>query len=289
MQPTVSPLPSPYAAQVAHDTLSVVRSGSKVGGYSFVLLHGFTQNAHCWGEFGAELATVGPTLAFDLPGHGGSSGHHVDLVQSAALLAHSLEELELDRPACVIGYSLGGRTALHLALARPDLVGQLVVIGATGGIDDRDERQSRQTSDNALADRIVEIGVARFVDEWLAQPLFASLRPDQTLREERLENTAEGLSSSLRNCGTGTQTPLWDKLHTLEMPVLVLAGANDSKFRELGERLSGAIGSNASSVSIPNAGHSAHLEEPHEVVHVITSWLQNVSTTSTPDEESDGK
>lgn len=274
---------------MAHDTLSVVRSEAKGGSQPFVLLHGFTQNAHCWGAFGTELTTLGPTLAFDLPGHGGSTEHHVDLVQSAELLAQSLDELDLDRPACVIGYSLGGRTALHLALARPDLVGQLVVIGATAGIDDLDERRARRTSDDALANRIIEIGVERFVDEWLTQPLFASLRPEQTQREQRLENTAEGLSSSLRNCGTGTQTPLWDELHTLEMPVLVLAGANDSKFRELGERLVDEIGRNATSISIPNAGHSAHLEEPREVVRVIASWLEDVSTASAPDEKADGK
>jgi 2-succinyl-6-hydroxy-2,4-cyclohexadiene-1-carboxylate synthase len=274
---------------VAHDTLSVVRSESRGGSQPFVLLHGFTQNASCWGTFGTELTTLGPTLAFDLPGHGGSSEHHVDLVESATLLAQSLDELKLDPPACVIGYSLGGRTALHLALARPDLVGQLVVIGATGGIDDADEREARQTSDNALADRIIEIGVARFVDEWLAQPIFSSLPPGQTHREQRLTNTAEGLSSSLRNCGTGTQTPLWNTLPALEMPVLVLAGADDSKFCELGERLREAIGRNSTSVSIPNAGHSAHLEEPHEVARVIASWLENVSTTSAPDEKTDGK
>ena len=271
---------------MAHDTLSFVRTEG-LEGRTIVLLHGFTQNARCWGGFGAELTSLGSTLALDLPGHGGSSEIVSDLSQSAALIAAAIDSQDGHRPVCVIGYSLGGRTALHLALARPDLVGQLVLIGATGGIDDPDERHARRESDNALADRIIAIGVEAFVDEWLSQPMFATLSPEKSNREERIANSAEGLSSSLRHCGTGTQSPLWDKLHALEMPVLVLSGAEDLKFRELGERLCHAIGSNATSASIPSAGHSAHLEAPHDTFLTLASWLGAAPMTSASDEEPD--
>src|SRR5690606_23536537 len=111
-------------------------------------------------------------------------------------------------PATYVGYSMGGRLALHLALARPDLVRRLVLIGATGGIDDEDDRAARRAADERLAAHLEQVGVATFVDEWLAQPLFAGLSPTAAARDERLANTAEGLASSLRLAGTGTQEPL---------------------------------------------------------------------------------
>lgn len=238
-----------------------------------MLLHGFTQNAHCWGNFGVELSRLGPTFAFDLPGHGDSSEINVDLEGSAQLIAAQLENLDHQDEACVIGYSLGGRTALHLALARPDLVDRLVVIGATGGIDDPNERAERRISDDELADHIQHVGTEAFLNEWLAQPLFAGLHPEDSDLRSRLTNTPEGLSSSLRLCGTGTQRPLWSELRSLEMPVLVLAGANDSKFCRLGERLKDAIGANATFKTISGAGHSAHLEQPQATFLAIASWL----------------
>jgi len=287
VQPTVFELHTPYAAVVATDTLSVVRLPHSGGHRPIVLLHGFTQNARCWGPFGEELAQLGPVFAIDLPGHGGSSAIDADLDHSARLIAETIDELALDRPPCVIGYSLGGRTALHLALARPDLVGQLVLIGATAGIENDIERADRQRSDEQLADRIIELGVASFLDEWLSQPLFATLAPEQAEIEPRLDNTAAGLRSSLRRCGTGTQRSLWSELPALSMPVLVIAGERDSKFRTIAERLVEAIGSNASAMWIRDAGHSAHLERPFETFQVINGWAATATGQSPADEEAD--
>src|SRR5690606_19116726 len=119
----------------------------------------------------------------------------------------------------------------------PDAVRGLVLVSATGGIDDDAERTARRRSDDALADRIEAIGVDAFLDEWLAQPLFATLDEAAAGREERRANTAAGLASSLRLAGSGTQMPLWDRLRTLDVPTLVVAGALDPKFVALGERL----------------------------------------------------
>ncbi len=116
-------------------------------------------------------------------------------------------------------------------------VERLVLIGATAGIDDDDERADRRRADELLADHIEAIGVEAFIDEWLSTPLFARLTPSNDQRGDRLRNTAAGLASSLRSTGTGTQTPLWDRLGEIEAPVLVLVGEEDAKFRALGERL----------------------------------------------------
>ena len=150
---------------------------------------------------------------------------------------------------------------------------RLVLIGATGGIDDNDERRQRRAADEQLADHLEDIGVDAFLDEWLAQPLFASLSPQQSYREVRRTNSTEGLASSLRQCGTGTQDALWDQLDQLSMPVLVLAGTLDEKFTDLGRRLVTAIGANAEFIAIDEAGHCAQLEQPEATAAAIINWL----------------
>jgi 2-succinyl-6-hydroxy-2,4-cyclohexadiene-1-carboxylate synthase len=240
-------------------------------GDRLVLLHGFTQTRNCWGAFARDLAADHELVLLDAPGHGGSAGVVADLGQSAVLSG------DVGGRGTYIGYSMGGRTALHLALARPDLVDALVLIGATGGLDTEQERLDRRRADEQLADRIERIGVAGFIEEWLAQPLFASLPTEAACRSERLRNTAEGLAGSLRRCGTGMQRPLWDELGALPMPVLVLAGERDHKFTELGQRLARCIGTNATFAVVPASGHSAHLENPGATASLVRRWSATIS------------
>ncbi len=247
--------------------LSRIRTDSPTGAPSIALLHGFTQTAACWGPFADELSTTHSLVAIDLPGHGGSGEVRADLSQTTELVASSIDR------SIVIGYSLGGRVALHLALGHPQLVERLVIIGATGGLDSEEERRQRRVADESLADHLEDIGVDAFLDEWLSQPMFASLTAQQSFRELRATNAAAGLASSLRLCGTGTQESLWSRLGELTMPVLVIAGANDEKFTHLGQRLVESIGTNASIQLIDNAGHSAQLENPAGTAAAITKWL----------------
>jgi len=167
---------------------------------------------------------------------------------------------------------MGGRVGLHAALAHPDEVERLVLIGATAGIDNADARAQRRTDDELLADRIGTIGVEAFIDEWLQNPLFAGLTPNQALREDRLHNTADGLASSLRLAGTGTQAPLWDRLIEISCPVLLLVGQHDQKFRAIAERMATAL-PNAELRAIDDAGHSVHLEQPERIVDALVDWM----------------
>jgi 2-succinyl-6-hydroxy-2,4-cyclohexadiene-1-carboxylate synthase len=167
---------------------------------------------------------------------------------------------------------MGGRIALHAALAHPDRVARLVLIGVTAGIEDPTERVARRASDADLATRIVEIGVARFVDEWLAGPLFAGLGADAAGRDARLLNTAAGLASSLRRCGTGSQEPLWERLVEIRCPTLVVVGARDAKFTALGRRLASLI-PDAHLEIVADAGHSVHLEQPGPTASLVAGFL----------------
>ncbi|MEX2660093.1 MAG: alpha/beta fold hydrolase [Acidimicrobiales bacterium] len=240
------------------------RSGT---GRRLALVHGFTQNRRCWGPVAADLATDHEVVRVDAPGHGRSAAVTADLVASADLLADAAG------PATWLGYSMGGRYCLHLALARPDAVDALVVLGATGGIDDAAERAARVEADERLARELELEGLAPFLDRWLALPLFGGLTPEAQHRGARLENDAAALAASLRVAGTGAQEPLWDQLHAIDVPVLVLAGELDARFRATGERLVESIGANARIAVVPGAGHAAHLERPQAFLEVVRPWL----------------
>src|SRR5262249_40065850 len=154
------------------------------------------------------------------------------------------------------------RFALHVALAHPDHVDGLVLIGGTAGLDDPGARAERRAVDDERASQLERDGVESFLQTWLALPLFAGLTQGTQFWSERAENTVNGLASSLRSAGTGSQDPLWARLHELDMPVLAIAGADDAKFTGEARRIVECVGANAEFASVPSAGHSAHLENP---------------------------
>lgn len=232
-----------------------------------VLVHGFTQTSRCWGPEASDLALDHEVIRVDAPGHGRSGDVHVDLRTGAQLIG------EVGGSATYLGYSMGARFCLHLAMADPELVRGLVLIGGTAGIEDPSERDERRQQDGATAARLVTDGVEAFLDSWLAQPLFAGLPPSRAFRSERLANGVDGLRSSLESAGTGSQEPLWRELAHLTMPVLVVAGARDHKFSALAGRMADAIGSNATLALIPDAGHAAHLEQPDAFLAALRPWL----------------
>lgn len=231
-----------------------------------MLFHGFTQTRRSWGAFGQRLAGSREVVTLDAPGHGDAAGWHAGLWEGAAGMA------ELAGGGTYVGYSMGGRFALHAALSHPDLVRRLVLISTTAGIDDPAERAARRAADDALAARVEREGVAAFVAWWLAQPMWATLPPEAAGAEERAANTAAGLATSLRLAGTGTQDPLWNRLGEIRMPVLVVAGAADTKYAALARRLGAGL-ADAEVVVVPGAGHACHLERPDTVATVVAGWL----------------
>ncbi|MGE3620272.1 MAG: alpha/beta fold hydrolase [Acidimicrobiia bacterium] len=236
-------------------------------GPRLVLVHGFTQTGRCWGPLADRLARDHEVVRVDAPGHGRSAEIAADLWETADLLAR------VGGPATWLGYSMGARMVLHLALAHPEVARGLVLIGATAGIEDPAERAARRAADRARARELAEVGLDAFLDRWLAQPLFATLPTERAGTEERRTNTVEGLAASLVHAGTGTQEPLWSRLGEIGVPVLALAGARDERYAALATRLATAVGPGARAALVPDAGHAAHLEAPDEVAAQVGRWL----------------
>jgi 2-succinyl-6-hydroxy-2,4-cyclohexadiene-1-carboxylate synthase len=232
--------------------LGLQRVGS---GPVLVWLHGFTQTRGSSHAFLSILAGTREVLTIDLPGHGRNAATSASLPETADLLAEVLPAT----PFVLGGYSYGGRVALHFALAHRERLSGLVLLSATLGISDEQERRARRTRDDSLADHLEVVGADAFLGEWLAQPLFAALPSDPAERAAR-STDARGLADSLRRSGTGTQRSLGD----------ALAGSNDAKFVTEAYRLHDAL-ANSEVVLIEDAGHAAHLERPDEAAAAVLS------------------
>ncbi len=238
-------------------------------GPRLVLAHGFTQTGRSWGRFAELVGTGRQLVSVDLPGHAGSSDVRAGLSDSASMLVDVASPA--GEPFDLLGYSLGARVALHAALAAPPGLRRLVLIGGTAGIDDAVRREERRARDEALAEQ-VEADLEGFLGRWVAAPMFADVR-DPGL-EERRRNTAAGLASSLRLAGTGSQSPLWEALGTLQVPLLAIAGADDVRFALAARRLSRRAASGVFSL-VPGAGHAVHLVQPELCARIVAAFLDS--------------
>jgi 2-succinyl-6-hydroxy-2,4-cyclohexadiene-1-carboxylate synthase len=247
------------------------------GGRRVVLLHGFTQGPGSWDPLVAGLDASYQIVRVTLPGHGpegsASAKARWSFEEAAGAVADAVAAVAGPEPATWIGYSLGGRLALRVALDRPDLVDALALLGATAGIEDPADRSARKEIDERLAAGLERKGVEQFIDGWLAQALFSRLDRSAAGVEERRRGTVDGLASALRLLGAGAKEPVWDRLGELEVPVLLLAGEHDTKFSALAFRMAAAIGDNAGISFVPGAGHAAHLERPQSVTAIVARFL----------------
>lgn len=246
-------------------------------------MHGFTQTGRSWAPIANRLAEAGHTVVLaDAPGHGGSAPICADLPAGAELLGRA------GRRATYVGYSMGARLCLHLALAQPKLVERMVLLGATAGIEDPTARAARRQYDEALAATLdpppgwadspeaQRHRLDAFLDAWLARPMWDTLSPQAANVADRRRNTPAGLASSLRLAGTGAQESLWGRLPELDMPTLVMAGARDATFGAYAIRMIAAIGPNATAVLVPGAGHAAHLERAEAFTTAVCRFVSDV-------------
>ena len=239
-----------------------------------VAVHGFTGCGEDFDVLRPHLPPGSTLIAPDLPGHGARQSWRqagdYDLSTHLRLITEAID----GRSDCtLLGYSMGGRLALHWALAHPGSLRKLVLIGASPGLTTPEERAERRLADEALARHIRSQGLDAFYKYWHHQPFFRSLfqlppeRLDPILARRR-RNDPEGLALSLEQAGTGALPSLWPRLREIRCPVDLVAGEGDPKFALLARQMAEFMPRSRVSI-IADAGHAAHLEQPADVAMLL--------------------
>ncbi|MDQ0430385.1 2-succinyl-6-hydroxy-2,4-cyclohexadiene-1-carboxylate synthase [Planomicrobium stackebrandtii] len=243
-----------------------------------VFIHGFTGSTKSWQPV-IEAWDESKIVLIDLIGHGETdcpeTVESYSMEQQLEDLDALFEQLDLER-LTLVGYSMGGRTALAYACRFPGRIKALVLESASPGLRSETERQERRTRDEGLAERIVAGGIENFVGRWEKIPLFDSQKslPDslkRNIREERLAQNPVGLANSLRGMGTGAQASYWGRLAELDMPVLLVTGRLDEKFEAIAAEMMKLL-PNAVHKTI-DAGHAIHVEKPVEFATIVREYL----------------
>ncbi len=235
-------------------------------------IHGFTETDESWSEILSPLNI--PFRCPLLPGHGWKPCPEGTTVAScAAQLAG-----QLSPQSDVLGYSMGGRIALQLALDFPDKVGRLILISSTAGLSDPTEIAERKKFDSHYAEVLLEDGIGTFVSWWESNKTLKPVKPYSRslahhLRCRRLNQDPVGLAHALLSLGTGMMENLWPRLGTLKMPVLLIAGDCDERYAAIMKKMADAI-PNSRLEFIPNCGHAVHREEPGALVEIIKPFVQ---------------
>jgi 2-succinyl-6-hydroxy-2,4-cyclohexadiene-1-carboxylate synthase len=246
-------------------SLGATRTGE---GPLLVALHGFTQTSSSMAPLTSILAENRTVAALDLPGHGTSATVSADLDEAAALVVDAAGGESFD----LVGYSLGGRVALHVACLAPPGLRSTIAISSSLGIVDGAARTDRLARDMAMADALDRDGdVEGFIARWLANPLFATLPGTRADVRGRLANTAHGLADSLRRCSVGSQRLLEPELATLAAPLLLLAGMRDDPC--LAAAVAASRHPAVAAAAVPGSGHVCHLEQPRLTARLIECFL----------------
>jgi len=223
-----------------------------------VLLPGFTQTASSWSEVLDVVLQTCEVDALDVPDPSTFAG-----------TARAIGAAGGD--AIYVGYSMGGRLCLRLAIDHPDLVQGLVLVSTSPGIADAEERAARIVADEALADSIERDGVDAFLARWLAQPMFATVPVDAAGLSDRRRLSPEYLAASLRRLGAGAMEPMWDDLSKLTMPVLLVTGTLDGKFTAIARRMLEHLHPGAAHRQL-EGGHALPLEQPAALGALIAAF-----------------
>ncbi len=248
-----------------------------------LLLHGFAGGP--WGFAGFRRA-LGPRwecLCPNLPGHATAPGELTprSFTEGIADFAATLQPALGEAPDGIhlLGYSLGARTALGLLARSPERFASVTLVGVHPGLRSESERRARAESDQRWVRLLRLEGIAAFSDAWEAQPLFLTQRTAagaalNAQHSERRRLSATGLAWSLETFGLAVMPDYWPLLRAPSVPVHLIAGELDGKFRGLAE-LARSHNPTLDLTIIPSSGHNPVLEQPSALAEAFTKGAEH--------------
>jgi len=248
-----------------------------------LFLHGFSGRAEDWTFITNKLGNKFFPIAVDLPGHGKTrttDDLNLYSTDSCVKIINSVFLHFKISKAIIVGYSMGGRTALSFAVNNSDKIIALILESSTAGIEKDFERNSRIKIDSEIADKILSDGIDSFVQYWLSLPFFTSLKSlgeveYSKIIEQKKLNSTTGLANSLKGFSTGIMPSLWNKLDSLNFPTLLVAGSLDRKYVRISKQMNRAIKRSELKI-IKDCGHNTHLENPKEFIILVNEFLNNL-------------
>ncbi|ASK62892.1 2-succinyl-6-hydroxy-2,4-cyclohexadiene-1-carboxylate synthase [Virgibacillus phasianinus] len=254
-------------------------------GDKVMLLHGFTGSSATWSKLVSLLEHNYQVITIDLPGHGKTKVDQPKSMDDCCSDIKTLLQVLAINMVHMLGYSMGGRTALSFAIAYPDMVQSLVLESASAGLESKKERTERKRNDLTLAQKIMVEGIESFVNNWENIPLFDSQKqlPEavrKSIREERLSQHKEGLAMSLAHMGNGVQPSYWQCLSTLQIPVLLIAGEWDLKFIKLNKAMRDLF-PEGNLIIVEKAGHAIHMEQSDFFGKIVSEFFRQNATMYT--------
>ncbi|KAI3719962.1 hypothetical protein L6452_20868 [Arctium lappa] len=277
-------------------SINVQELGEERNNNVVVFLHGFLGTSEDWIPIMKAMSASSRCIAFDLPGHGGSKMHagndmaqRVDLsVKVVADMLHKLILRLTTRKVTVVGYSMGARITLFMALRCSNMVKGVVIISGSPGLDDEVKRKVRSVKDDSLACALMSYGLDLFIKTWYSGELWRSLRShpqfDRIVAGRLKHNDVQALAKALSDLSIGRQPSLWEELKHNKSPLLLIVGEKDKKFKTIAESMWSKLGTSEDSakhpytmVEIPDCGHAVHIENPLPVIHSIRQFLTRVN------------
>lgn len=242
-----------------------------------IFLHGFMGNCRIWIPSFHLIADSTYCVALDLPGHGNTEADlgRLDFDSLADAIIGFIDDHDLSTPL-LVGYSLGGRVALHTALRHPGHFRGLVVESTSPGIEDETERKTRFEQDSIWAEKLRGGDMRAFLTDWYRQPVFSYLGTEviEKIINKKSSNDPHQLADAMLKLSQGLQTPLWDRLPEWTKPTLLVTGELDVKYCRILEKAHTLIPNSTLSI-IPGAGHIVHLEQPEDFIRVLKSFLDS--------------
>lgn len=243
-----------------------------------LFLHGFLGTGDDWHDVITDLSPYYHCISVDLPGHGQTKITADSTSCSIELCASGIIDLlgHLNIKYCyLVGYSMGGRIALRLALSYPNFFPKVILESTSPGLKSKTERMHRMLHDTHLAQELETKPLANFMNNWYQQKIFNSLSELSTfskLKKARLKQNGKQLAGALRAMSTGRQRPLWNKLRKIKLPILLITGELDFKFTEIMQEMCHLL-PQAELQIVAKCGHNVHFEATDTFVKLIRNFF----------------